>query len=264
MYRASLTLAWWLVATTTTSAWAAPGDRLQDGYGESPTKPLEFAFEHITPTPKGTRTMEMEVNIRVRSMTVPRSIMDTWYRDHDDPEWAYVEGRPKVGGTAVGLEYVLKANNQNGFFYVEYVDSAMKDGYWDDTDESYIDGDYLRPSKGLGLIGLGANYAYGAPLVELDDTDGRFGMSFLFGGGLGLGILAGRLDRWTYDDLGNPSYKQFLDGGEPDGTTGIPRVVPMVDVNAGVRFNFGDRAVFRVEGGLHTMLYWGVAGGVTF
>jgi hypothetical protein len=264
VYRAVLAAASLALLAGSTVAVAAPADRLQDGYGGPPTQPLGFAFDHITPTPKGHRKLEMEVNVRVRAMSVPRSILDTWYRDEDDPEWAYVEGRPKIAGTTAGLEYVVKGNNQNGLFYVEYTDSAMKDGYWDDPDESYIDGDYLRPSKGLGLIGVGANYAYGAPLVKLGDTQGRFQLDFLIGGGLGVGILAGRLDRWEYDDLGNPSYKQFLDGDEPTGTTGVPRVLPLVDVNSGLRFTLGDRAVFRIEGGLHTLLYWGVAGGVTF
>lgn len=264
MYRAPLVLASMLGLAASGIAEAAPGDRFQDGYGGSPTEPLGFAFDHITPTPAGRRTLEMEVNVRVRSVSVPRSFLDTWYRDEDDPQWAYVEGRPKVGGTAAGLEYVVKANNQNGIFYSEYIDSAMPDGYWDDPDDSYIDGDYLRPSKGLGMVTAGANYAYGAPLVKSADTAGRFGLDVMMGGGVGVGVLVGQLDKWSYDDLGNPSYKQYLDGDEPTGTTGIPRVVPMVDVNAGLRFTFGERAVFRVEGGLHTLLYWGVAGGVTF
>jgi len=273
LYRAAPTLAGLLLLASVPATGLAQDDAddgstrrnvLDDGYGGKPTEPLEFAFERITPTPRDNRSLEMEVGIRVRSMTIPRSILDTWYRDQDDPEWAWVEGRPKEGGLALGLEYVIKENNQNGIFYVEYVDSAVDDGYWDDTDESYVDGDYLRPSKGLGMIGLGANYAYEGHLVTLDDTGGRLGISLLVGGGLGVGVLAGRLDRWVYDDQGNPSYKRFLDGEEPDSTTGIPRVLPLVDVNTGVRFNVGDRAVFRVEGGVHTMLYWGVTGGVTF
>jgi len=252
------------VAGLLPSVAAARPNAFDDGYGGKPTEPLGFAFDHITPTPKDNRKLTMEVGVRVRSMTIPRSILDTWYRDQDDPEWAYVEGRPKVGGLAMGLEYVLRSNNQNGIFYLEYVDSAMKEGYWDDADDSYVNGDFLRPSKGLGLIGFGADYAYEGHIVTLDDTGGRFGMSMLVGGGLGVGVLAGSLDRWVYDDQGNPSYKRYLDGVEPDSTTGIPRVLPLVDVNAGLRFHLGDRAVVRVEGGLHTMLFWGVSAGVAF
>ena len=142
----------------------------------------------------------------------------------------------------------------------------MGKGYFchDDDDDGYVNGDFLRPSKGLGLIGFGADYAYEGHIVTLDDTGGRFGMSMLVGGGLGVGVLAGSLDRWVYDDQGNPSYKRYLDGVEPDSTTGIPRVLPLVDVNAGLRFHLGDRAVVRVEGGLHTMLFWGVSAGVAF
>jgi hypothetical protein len=38
----------------------------------------------------------------------------------------------------------------------------------------------------------------------------------------------------------------------------------MIDINAGLRFNFGDRFVLRVEGGLHTMLYYGATAGIMF
>jgi hypothetical protein len=38
----------------------------------------------------------------------------------------------------------------------------------------------------------------------------------------------------------------------------------MVDVNAGLKFNFGDRAVLRLEGGLHTLIYYGATLGIKF
>jgi hypothetical protein len=38
----------------------------------------------------------------------------------------------------------------------------------------------------------------------------------------------------------------------------------MVDINAGVRLNFADRVVWRLEGGVHTLLYYGTSLGVTF
>lgn len=245
-------------------AHSAP--RLEDGYGSDPREPLGFALEDVTPTPRHDRIMKMEVNLRLRAVSVPRGLLDIWFFDVDDGNWAYIEPRPTIRGHAVGLEYVLKGESSNGIFYLEHLDSAMSDGYWDDVElpVDHLDGVYLVPSKGLGVLGFGADYAYEAHLVGIDDTNGIFGLSFLVGGGLGLGILTGRLDRWGPDAQGNPSYKRYLDGLPPDEDRSIPRVYPLVDVNAGLRMSFGDRASLRLEGGLHTLLYYGLSFGTSF
>ncbi|MBT3222920.1 MAG: hypothetical protein HN348_27905, partial [Proteobacteria bacterium] len=152
-------------------------------------------------------------------------------------------------------------------FYLDYLDSNMDEGYWDDRDEEpadHLDGDYLKPTENLGIVAFGANYGYEVHIVRTDITNGYFGLSFLVGGGLGLGVMVGGIDRWGPDANGNPSYKLYLEGEPAEGDKGIPPVYPMVDINAGLRFNFGDRAVFRLEGGLHTLVYWGGTLGIMF
>jgi hypothetical protein len=240
----------------------------QDGYGGDPRTPLTYPFEKVAPTPTHDRKFDMEVGLRIRSVSVPSNIMDIWYFDDDDPDWAWIDGRPKIGGTAMGLEYNLIGGSSNGIFWTEFIDSRMKAGYWDDIEDDqsvdHLDGDFVSPTRGTGMVAFGADYAYEAKLVSTGDTDGRFGLGLLVGGGLGMGVLTGRLDRWTADDEGNPSYKRYLDGLPPDSDQSLPRVYPMVDVNAGLRFNFGDRVSWRLEGGLHTLLYYGSSLGVRF
>lgn len=244
----------------------AAAGTFDDGYGTDPTKPLGYAFEKAAPLPTHDRKFDMEVGIRVRQVSVPRSVLDIWYYDLDDPDWAYIDARPTISGTAMGLEYSVRGESANGIFYAEWIDSAMKDGYWDDVEEppDHLDGDYLDPSRGLGMVAFGADYAYEAQLVRPDQTDGRVGLGFMIGGGLGLGVLAGRLDRWGPDDEGNPAYKRYLDGLPADSDKRVPRVFPMVDVNTGLRFRFGERVSWRLEGGLHTLLYYGTSLGVSF
>ena len=41
-------------------------------------------------------------------------------------------------------------------------------------------------------------------------------------------------------------------------------MLPVVDINAGVKFNINNRASIRLEGGFHNLLYGGGAVGVTF
>lgn len=241
----------------------------EDGYGGDPREPLAYPFEKVAPTPTHDRKFDLEVGIRFRNVSVPASVMDIWYFDDDDPDWAWIDGRPKIAGTAMGLEFNLAAHNgSNGIFWAEYIDSRMKAGYWDDIEDQqsvdHLDGDWVAPSRGTGMVSFGGDYAYEALMVKSAQTDGRFAMGFLVGGGLGLGILVGELNRWTADDDGNPSYKRFLDGLPPDDDQNLPRVYPMVDVNAGLRFTFGDRVSWRLEGGLHTLLYYGSSLAVRF
>jgi hypothetical protein len=245
---------------------ASAGTKFQDGYGQDPTVPLSYPFENVAPTPDHDRKFDMEVSVRVRQVSVPRAVLNTWFYDDNDEGWAYIEPRPAVKGTAVGLEYGLRGPKANGTFYAEFVDSGVKAGYWDDVESpvDHLDGDFLVPSAGMGLVAFGADSAYEAHIVRLDQTGGRYGLSFLTGGGLGLGVLAGRLDRWRPDSIGNPSYKRYLDGLPPDDGKSIPRIYPMVDVNFGLRMNFGDLVVWRLEGGLHTLLYYGTSLGVSF
>jgi hypothetical protein len=213
------------------------------------------------------RKYQMEIGLRLRRMTVPRGIMDLWYSDEDTPGWPLPgEERPFINGWAYGLEYVVKSNRTNGIFWFEWLDSAMPAGYWDDVEDppNTVDGDYVRPTPNLGLVTFGADYAYEVPMVRLDQTKGAFGLGFVAGGGLGLGIIVGRLDKWQESETGVPSYVLVEQDADPNGEKEINRFYPMVDINVGLRFNFGDRFVVRVEGGLHTMLYYGASAGFNF
>ena len=141
----------------------------------------------------------------------------------------------------------------------------MQEGYWDDVEEpaDHHDGDYLVPTPNLGLVAFGADYAYEVHMVRTPDTNGNFGLSFL-DGGLGVAFMVGEVQRWGPDQLGTPAFVLY-DRGEPYlERKRIPRVYPMVDINGALRFNFGDRAVLRIEGGLHTLIYYGATFGIMF
>lgn len=215
-----------------------------------------------------TRKFLMEVNFRGRYMFLPESVLDIWYEKHSGDG---ILERPAVGAYALGLEFVIKDKQANGIFYLEYISALMDAGYWDDRDseDDFGDGTWIEP-EGFGLVALGADYGY-----ELKATSW---LSFLFGAGLGLGIKTGDLVEWDPGEPegtqnGNntdpgcgpdkPSYERQEDC-EDDGTTAVPAVIPMVDVNVGFRFNFSDRATLRIEGGLHDLPYAGAAVGIVF
>ena len=263
----------WVISFCSTTALAQDFGELPDGVEDPGTAPTqervaipEYKFDGVAPKPRDHRSFSMELNFRSRWVTVPKSVMDIWYFDIQDENWAYIEPRPQLSGYALGLEYVVKTDSANGIFWAEFMDSQIEAGYWDDYEEpaDHLDGDFLAPSKGFGLVAFGADYAYEAHIVRTRQTQGRFGLSFLVGGGLGLAVMTGRMDRWGPDNDGNPAYKRYLDGLPPDEDKRLPPVYPIVDVNAALRWNFGDRFVIRTEGGLHSLAYFGATAGVMF
>lgn len=228
--------------------------------------PVEVAAE-TTAAPKQ-RQFLMEVNARGRYLFLPDSILDIWYEKHQGES---IE-RPQIAAYAIGLEYVIRDDQANGIFYLEYMPLLTQEGYWDDRDNPpvYTDGSFVDP-QGFGIVAFGANYAY-----EIRATDW---LSFMTGAGLGVGVKTGNLIEWEPGEPeGTPdgdntdpdclptgtAYERYEGGCADDGPVRVPPVIPIVDVNVGVRFNFSDKASLRVEGGLHDLLYGGAALGITF
>ncbi len=219
------------------------------------------------------REFDMEMSVRMRSMQIPDSIMDIWFYNESDPGWADGNNpRPDVTAFMPGFEFVVKGDGPNGIFYFDYAVATMSHGYWDDVEEppNHNDGDYLEPADNLGMWALGADYAHELPFVRVENTDGKFGLSFLIGAGLGVaGIVGnnpkcdGAICRWGPEgSLG--AHNRYVRGDPPDEVKRIPSILPMVDINAGLRFNFGNRVVMRVEGGLHDIIYFGGTLGIMF
>lgn len=242
----------------------------QDPTTPAPTTPAPTTAVGTDATVAPTkRAYLMEVNFRGRYLFLPDSVLDIWYEKHAGETFE----RPSIGAYALGLEFVIKDKQANGIFYAEYISSLMKEGYWDDRDNPpvYTDGSYIVPES-FGLVAVGADYGY-----ELHATNW---LSFLFGAGLGVGIKTGELVEWeSGEPEGTPNpdntdqacgptaaaYERATElGCADDGPVRVPPVVPIVDVNVGIRFNFSDRASLRVEGGLHDLIYGGAALGITF
>jgi hypothetical protein len=268
-----------LITLFTLAAEAAPVDTLLRGSHldlapRGLAQPLPPAPEVASLGSGRARDFLMEVNFRGRYLFLPDTILDTWYFNEGDTPGHLA--RPSLRAWTTGLEYVLKKDNANGIFYVEYMGFLLDEGYWDDRENPPrdTDGSWLRPDR-LGMVNVGANYAY-----ELH-TNEKW-LSFLFGTGLGIGVITGGILEWKPGPsavgdmnceqgngvLGDPTnataIERYLAGCGDDGEIGLPPVLPVVDLNLGVRFNFSDRANLRLETGFHDMLYAGIASGVVF
>jgi hypothetical protein len=206
------------------------------------------------------RSFLMEVNFRARYLDLPDSILDIWYEDHkEDPN---IPDRPHVGAYILGGEFVIKDDRANGIFYAEWIKPTLEPGYWDDREEPPDDGDgsFVRP-EGFGLVAIGADYAY--------EIKANSWFSFLVGAGLGVGFRTGELQEWRPGDTdGMCGYLQTAyeraEDCDPDQIVEVPGAIPIIDVNVGPKFNFGDKASLRLEGGLHNLPYGGATLGVVF
>lgn len=220
----------------------------------------------------GERKVRFEVNLRAKNMSLPRGMLNIWFTPNDEIDARVVQAldgkgnafRPDFSGWAYGVEVAFKDNNAAGVVWFDWVDSDLEEGYFDDADNQPLDGDYLVPGPNLGIIMFGADYAYDIPLVKLSMTKGAFGMSMQVGAGLGLGVLVGQYEQWEEGEGAYPSYEQYLDGLPPNSLKTLPGFYPVLDINLGLKFNFADKFHVRAEGGLHTLLYWGFAAGMSF
>jgi len=206
-----------------------------------------------------------EVNVRTRYLSVPNSILDIWFFDNDS-DGANPYARPKVRAYTAGLEFVIKKEPANWTVYFEYLGNLMNEGYWDDVEKpaAHEDGDWVRPD-GLGMLVLGGNYGHSVKATEW--------WSFVFGGGVGLGVMLGDLTTWgpgsseaNRNGACLPESPAYIrkDTCAEDGSKKIPAVLPVVDITMSSRFHFGDQATLRLDAGVHNMLYLGTAFGAVF
>lgn len=212
------------------------------------------------------RAFDMAAGVRVRSVSIPRSILSSRFSQATDDGWPLPdEDRPNVKGLAYGVEFALDWDVANLFLYAERMDVSWPGGYWDELDEDFTDGSYLVPTAGLAFNGIGADYAAEVAFVKTGQTNGWFGLSLLLGAGLGISFISGDIDYWEgTPDSSLTAYEKYAIGEAPTAQARIPRVLPLVDINAGLRFNVHDRVALRFEGGLHNLFYWGSAVSVMF
>ena len=197
-----------LLAQTALAAQApvlAPVSHLQqEDTQPAPTAPAA-GTSGVSDAPQ--RPYLMEVNLRGKYMSIPDSLLDIWMFNGSDNDGAHLE-RPQVRAYAAGMEFAIRSNGVGsgamGSFYFDYFGHLMEDGYWDDREEGdtsmiYNDGYWLSPSSNFGFVTLGANYYYDLRLAPW--------FSFMVGGGLGVAVAIGEIQRWGQADDGTPAWK---------------------------------------------------------
>lgn len=218
--------------------------------------------------------LEHTAGVRFRHAWMPSSLLDIWYFEGDE-EGALGFERPRISADVFGLEYGLALDSGGGpsfLFWIERMPFRMGEGYWDDKESpaDHADGDWLRPEKGLGLWTVGANYVHELPITS---SAAPVWVSFHVGGGIGLGFTSGQITQWHpgfHDDSADPdclpdalAVDRYATCGS-DGTVRIPGLVPILDLSIGPKVHITERAMVRLDLGLHDLPYAGIAGGGVF
>lgn len=244
---------------------------LPDTEPARPPKPMATADAEAAEAPEAEDArprMRYELGVRARYVSVPSGLLDAWYTDLDTEGWPVDTARPVPLAATYGLEFLFLRERSTGVIYLEVAQSFMAEGLWDDTDNpnDFRDAEWLRPSPFFGAVILGANGQYAAPIVGLDQTKGKFTLDFIVGGGLGIAVLVGSMDRWTYDyDTNQTAWQQLAAGRPARGQADLKSPVwPVPDFELGFKFGFVDKAWLRILGGLHGGLSIGGSAGGRF
>jgi hypothetical protein len=210
--------------------------------------------------------------LRYRRGSVPNAILNGFYYDTGDEGVLY--DRPDVRANVFGLEYTLGLTESATFvFWAERISFPIEGGYWDDEEKDpdppdHVDGDWVE-FDGVGAWVIGANYAYDVPLLR--PPAAPIDLFLALGGGIGLGPASGKTLVW------HPGYR-VEDNADPtcgpddlaperrnacpvDDELNLPGVFPVVDLTISPKLTIADRVMVRIDLGLHTVPYWGVAAG---
>jgi len=197
------------------------------------------------------------VGLRVRNVWVPKSIIEL-----------FVDHAPG-GSSEPG--FGLDVSRRKGDFEVElgfeYENIHVDPGIWVERGKAPT-----RDGGGADHVTFNNFGWFTAEVTFLNHTSfGRY-VALRYGGGAGIGILKGSVNRTdsvcdnadakTVDTPANPCH----DEPNPNSNTpyNLPPVFPVINAIVGVQFRPTDDIVINVEGGIRTLPFFGISGGYYF
>ena len=206
-----------------------------------------------------------EISATFRTGTIPDSWLDSVFSNGDD------YARPTIATRGFGLEWSSSKDSTSWILYYEFIQNQTTAGYWDDLEEPLdrTDGVWVKPvDLSLHTIGFQSNFAVNIP-IEVEKLD----VDLLFGGGLGIGLLTGKIERWhnsVTDEAQGSScampgpaiLRVEICPDNPDASALPIPVLPVVDLSTSIRIRY-DRFTSRFMFGLHNNPYFGVAVGAS-
>ena len=200
-----------------------------------------------------------DINVTYKNASLPDGWLDSFFSNGD-------EERPTIKTESFGLEYARTKDKTTWVLYYEYIQNKTKSGYWDDLEEPLdrSDGVWIKPiDVNMHTLGFQSIFNINIPVPQDKVT-----VNALIGGGLGIGILTGSIERWhngatEYAEdnsgcvpFGDAIVREALCGNNPD-VDGLPiPVLPVLDLTTGVQVRY-DRFSTKIMFGLHNLPYVG-------
>ncbi|MFW5967368.1 MAG: hypothetical protein ACOCV2_07615 [Persicimonas sp.] len=206
---------------------------------------------------------EFMITPRMRAVAVPGFILDIWYEQHAN-HW---QDRTNF---SYGLDFVWrKVGDFEISTAVDYANLGMTDAMWQEADDSAQSAELTEIDlQFLSLTFSGFWYW---------DVEPWF--SPYVGGGLGVGTVLGDIltsepeeDTDCYGGLGGSDSfappdcfegegdefdrDQFR---EPEVEDDVPRILPVVNLSGGARFNIAENVVAKLELGFQNYVFGGIA-----
>lgn len=206
-----------------------------------------------------------DINATYRNASLPDGWLDSFFSNGD-------EARPTLKTESFGLEYARTKDKTTWVLYYEYMQNKTKSGYWDDLEEPLdrSDGVWIKPVD-VNMHTLGFQSLFN---IDIPTPQDKLTVHALIGGGLGIGILTGSIERWHNGSteyannnsncvpLGDAIVREALCGSNPD-VDGLPiPVLPVLDLSAGVQVRY-DNFSTKILFGLHNVPYVGFSLGYT-
>jgi hypothetical protein len=273
------------VAVAGRSATAGPAlDDAKPRPALAPTDEADCAKAHDDPrcasanpsvTPSGTPSegpgeaeVEYGVGVRLRSVWVPRSVLELFVDRAAD-------GAQNFG---FGLELTRRRGTTELQLGFEYEHVTVGEGVWINKGDNVARGDeadyVLSPRASgheLGWFTLELSFMNHAEINHM--------FAVRYGGGLGVGIVIGELDHYNVvcaagatNDEPEPGClpmrfqgpAQYTEGTETVVAYDLPPVFPVVNAILGLQIRPNDKTTINIEGGIRTLPFVGVSSSYFF
>lgn len=262
-----------LCLSVSATAWAQSA-ALDDGKPAQPNaqpgQPAAATSEE--PAAKGDDLVDYGIDLRLRSVHVPKALLELFVDKAAD-------GASNIG---YGIDFVRRKGNLELQLGIEHEQVTVGQGVWINKGDNVAAGDeadyVLGPDKspdgGLGWYTIEFTFINHVPINKY--------VSFRYGGGAGLGILSGALTHYnvicngaTNDNPDPGCVPNTLSGanGMGRGTDSdghnftqpvkydLPPVFPVINGIIGFQFKPVENVVINLEGGIRTLPFFGISVG---
>jgi hypothetical protein len=249
-----------LLGLATGTALAQPA--LDEGKPEPTTAPTASPTSLDTAGPKP----EFGIDLRLRQVFVPKGLLELFV----------ARSAGGASNTGIGVDLVRRRGTLELQLGFEFEHIEVAEGVWINKGDNVAGGDeadYIlsadRAGSALGWFTIEFTFLNHAVINKM--------LAIRYGGGAGLGILTGELQKYDVQCIGatndtpEPGCKpNTLPGGlgvDADGAPEayeLPPVFPVVNAIIGLQIKPVPKAVINIETGIRTIPFVGVSAGYFF